>query len=244
MFEAQPTLLIESGNSSWKAARLRANALEYCSRGSDFGSLRNWLRERPEQRIVLATVGDENDAVLLVSELQQRGYEIYRVQTSDITHFTHCYTMPEKLGVDRWLTMVALRDRPLPVAIVDVGTAITLDVMNIGGVHLGGWIAPGFLLMQESLVSRSRRLAVHEHEPQHLLGTSTEEAISLGCAAALQGFVEQAIQTANGVLNRQPYELYLTGGGVRHLNLAQLPPHQLRPHLVLEGLQAWAKERL
>lgn len=244
MFEAQPTLLIESGNSSWKAARLRANALEYCGRGSDFGSLRNWLRERPEQRIVLATVGDENDAVLLVSELQQRGYEIYRVQTSDITHFTHCYTMPEKLGVDRWLTMVALRDRPLPVVIIDVGTAVTLDLMAVGGVHLGGWIAPGFLLMQDALVSRSRRLSVHEHEPLQRLGANTEEAISLGCAAALQGFVEHAVRTVDEELSGKPYELYLTGGGVRHLDLARLPTHQLRPHLVLEGLQAWAKERL
>lgn len=238
------TLLIESGNSSWKAAQAQTEGLNFCGRGADFSSLRAWLQQRPERKIVLATVGAEQEAVSLVSELQNDGYEIYRVQTGEITDFTHCYANPERLGVDRWLTMVALRHRPLPVLVIDAGTAVTFDVLQVGGIHLGGWIAPGFMLMQEALIRRSSRLSIHDEAPSGLLGQHTEDAIGLGCAASLQGFVEYAIAVADSLLKGQPYELYFTGGGVRHLRMERLPQHEVRPHLVLEGLHQWAKEQL
>ena len=62
----------------------------------------------------------------------------------------HCglriaYPDPARLGVDRWLAMLAARRLSLaqPVIIAMAGTALTLDVVDAHGRHLGGFIPPG-----------------------------------------------------------------------------------------------------
>jgi type III pantothenate kinase len=56
------------------------------------------------------------------------------------------YTNPTKLGVDRWLALLGAIDFSDPVdkLIIDAGSAITLDLLNKDGKHLGGAILPGF----------------------------------------------------------------------------------------------------
>lgn len=240
------TLFVEIGNSAWKAVRfsLANNGLEACGRGSTLNHLDEWLKLQPEQQLVLATVGVEQEVVELIAKLKAQGYGVHRAQTSLINGFEHCYAEPSRLGVDRWLTMLALRESKAPVVVIDVGTAVTLDVMDIGGKHLGGWIAPGFELMQDALVGRSGRLKARKSAPDGVIGCSTEDAIGLGCIAALQGFCEQAVMVANEHFAGRAFDLYLSGGGAGYLNTNRLPPHSLRPLLVLEGLYAWWQEQL
>lgn len=65
---------------------------------------------------------------------------------------TNAYLQPEKLGVDRWLALLAARrHHASPVCIADCGTAITLDLLDEHGRHLGGMISPGLELMRKSL---------------------------------------------------------------------------------------------
>lgn len=239
-------LFLEVGNSAWKAARFNptAQALEACGRGNTQDHLYQWLQQQPEQQLVLATVGAEQEMVDLLAKLKQQGYQALRAQTTEIAGFEHCYTEPSCLGVDRWLTLLALRESKLPVVVIDAGTAITLDLMDVGGKHLGGWIAPGLQLMQEALVNRSSRLKASEQVPMGRIGVTTESAIGLGCKAALQGFCEQAVVVANEQFAGRTFNLYLSGGGARYINSSTLPNCQLRPLLVLEGLYAWWQEQL
>lgn len=248
------TLFIESGNSAWKAARYgrtngqnlfgREGGISFCGQGSSFNTLYEWLEQQPERKVVLATVGAEQAAITLMTKLAASNYHVYRAETGEITGFEHCYLEPSLLGVDRWLTMVALRQSERPVAIIDAGTAITFDLMDVGGKHLGGWIAPGFQLMQEALVSRSSRLKANEQAPRGLIGSNTEDAIGLGCKAAVQGFSEQGVLVAKEKFAGRPFDVFVSGGGARLLNISRLPNCQLRPLLVLEGLYAWWQEQL
>lgn len=248
------TLFIESGNSAWKAARFekpngenllsRLGELSLCGRGNTFTALYEWLELQPERRIVLATVGAEQEAVDLIAKLNRHNYQVHRAETAQISGFEHCYTEPSRLGVDRWLTMVALRGNEQPVVIIDAGTAITLDLMDVGGKHLGGWIAPGFHLMQDALVGRSNRLKAKQQAPSGTIGINTEDAIGLGCKAALQGFCEQALVAAKETLAEQAFDIYLLGGSSQLLNSDRWPNCELRPLLVLEGLYAWWQEQL
>jgi len=241
----EAVILVEAGNTDWKAAVCEPNAEVVAQfRGAEITALSAWLRGREERVIVLATVGAEQEALSLIGEMQDAGFEVYRVQTSEIDGFQHSYENISHLGVDRWLTMVALKHLAKPVVIIDVGTAITVDWMDAHGVHKGGWIAPGFWLMQDALVRRSARLRVQDSVPNEVMGTSTESCIANGCAAALDGLCQRAIEYADTIFGIDGYELYLTGGGVRHLNREILPPHQIRPHLVLEGLAVWTREHL
>lgn len=237
-------LLIEAGNSTWQAARYTdALGLKEIARGQHLSELSQWLTQQPQQHFLFASVGNEAELLVFIEQWQQQGYQITRVQTGQIAGFNHCYKEPQRLGVDRWLTMVALRFRPQPVVIIDLGTAMTLDLLAVNGQHLGGWIAPGFHLMQEALVQRSHRLSKQNNEAisntSLALGTQTETAIRFGCQAALQGFCEQAVLLAQQELGSNEFELYFSGGGVQQVNLARFPKAQVRPLLVLEGLCAW-----
>lgn len=144
----------------------------------------------------------------------------------------NAYQQPEKLGVDRWVSLVAVRHQyPGAACVVDCGTAITVDVIDVNGNHLGGLISPGLSLMKKSLAQGTEALQFSETKQPFGLANYTEAAIYNGTLAAAIGLVEH-------VLFKQPpnTQLILTGGD------AQLIAEQLNftpiinPDLVLRGL--------
>ena len=75
----------------------------------------------------------------------------------------NAYQQPEKLGVDRWLSLVAVWGQyHSPACIVDCGTAITVDLIDADGRHQGGLISPGLALMKKSLGLGTVALSVSE----------------------------------------------------------------------------------
>jgi len=76
-------------------------------------------------------------------------------------HVRVAYEDPGRLGIDRFCAMIEARarheDRPL--AVINAGTAITLDVVDLDGQHLGGLILPGWRAQLEALGSGAPGLA-------------------------------------------------------------------------------------
>ena len=61
---------------------------------------------------------------------------------------------PDMVGIDRLVDAVAvnrLRDAKRSAAIVDVGTAITVDLVSANGAFLGGAILPGIAMAARAL---------------------------------------------------------------------------------------------
>lgn len=152
----------------------------------------------------------------------------------------NAYSEPARLGVDRWLGMVALwQQQAGPFALVSAGTALTFDRVSASGQHLGGLIAPGFGAMQRSLlqVTQVAATAASEAVLSGGLGRDSESAIRLGALHAAAGMVSRALASdgADAAERR-----VLTGG-----DAAALLPHLgagfvLAPELVLQGLLAVA----
>ena len=72
---------------------------------------------------------------------------------------TSGYRDPERLGVDRWLALIAARERSKqPTVIVDAGSACTIDLLDSEGRHLGGYILPGLTAMGEALVRGTHQI--------------------------------------------------------------------------------------
>lgn len=119
-----------------------------------------------------------------------------------------------RLGVDRWLAMLAaFRDAKGGCVVVDCGTAMTVDLINSEGRHLGGYIVPGLNLLATTLTQNT---AIELHgEPVWGLqpGNSTEEAIYHGALQMLIALLEKTLtrQLASLSANKPPV-LYLTGG--------------------------------
>lgn len=146
------------------------------------------------------------------------------------------YEVPEQLGVDRWLAMVAAWQRKRNAAcVVDCGSAITIDILDADGRHLGGWIAPGLHMMRAALV-QGTALPPVAGTGSRRPGRNTAAAILNGTLQAAVGMLEQAMQ-------QLPHEgsLLLTGGDADELAQALCRPHEIRPDLVLEGLAAIVK---
>lgn len=148
----------------------------------------------------------------------------------------NAYENPEKLGVDRWVCLVALRkSQPLPVCVADCGKAITLDVLDANGRHLGGLIAPGLTLMTEALSRRTQGLPLADGSYQGLLARDTSAAMLSGARHAAVGLIERTLHETGTLLGCVP-SLALTGGDAETLAGELSLPYALVPDLVLQGL--------
>jgi type III pantothenate kinase len=145
------------------------------------------------------------------------------------------YEKFQTLGVDRWLAILAAREiTRLPVAVIDLGTANTCDIV-VNNKHLGGWIAPGFSIMRESLLSNTQQVIGDNNMPAILdIGNTTEKCVSYGCLASQAGFVTMAQQYLNN--KYEDYFVLVTGGGQNSLILKDNKKILSFPNLVLRGL--------
>jgi type III pantothenate kinase len=142
----------------------------------------------------------------------------------------------ENLGVDRWLAILAARKiTDLPVAVLDLGTANTCDIV-IEHEHIGGWIAPGFNVMKQSLLSNTQKVFTDLSVPEQIdLGRATPDCVNLGCLSALHGFALRAQDYL--MAKTQDYEILVTGGDQTLLYSLKSSRFRFFPNLVLLGLQ-------
>ncbi|HKU80100.1 MAG TPA: type III pantothenate kinase [Rhodanobacteraceae bacterium] len=101
------------------------------------------------------------------------------------------YAKPERLGIDRFLSMVAVRARTGGAGIViGCGTALTLDAVSAGGEHAAGLIAlsPGRML--EALRVETAIAASNPDAFSGDGGDDTAAALQAGCWSAAGALVE------------------------------------------------------
>lgn len=148
------------------------------------------------------------------------------------------YAQPHKLGVDRFLALLAARARGDGAALVcGIGTATTLDLIDADGGHRGGRIAPSPTLMREALHARAAQLplAGGHYRP---FAVDTADALVSGCEGATLALIERSRDAACDELGSTP-RLLMHGGGSDAL-FARLENATHVPALVLEGLARWA----
>lgn len=150
---------------------------------------------------------------------------------------TSGYTQPETLGVDRWLAIVAAHNKKHSAClVVSLGTAITVDLVDRSGRHLGGFIGPGFGLSLRSLLGATKRIECLS-EPSELNsypGLSTDSAVYAGVVAMLCGLVSRGLDRLKAATD-SPIEIFLTGGDARKLK-PFYPDASVVDELVLDGL--------
>jgi pantothenate kinase, type III len=149
------------------------------------------------------------------------------------------YPQPQRFGVDRFLALLAAHQAGGDVLLAGVGTALTIDLLDAGGRHHGGRIAPSPTLMREVLHARAAQLPAQGGDYVEF-ADDTEDALASGCDGAAVALVLRSLDQARQRLGREP-ALLLHGGGAEAL-LPLLPQARLQPSLVIEGLAIWARE--
>ena len=147
------------------------------------------------------------------------------------------YRPPSDVGADRIANAIGARVLyGVPLIIVDLGTATTVDAVSEEGVYLGGAITPGLETSVAGLIAAAAKLRpVTLRPPGPVIGRTTEEALLAGAiyghAAEVQGLVRRMRKELG-----KSATVVGTGGLVSLLAPYLDVLHHVRPHLTLEGL--------
>lgn len=161
--------------------------------------------------------------------------------TPEVAGVVNAYPDAGKLGVDRWLAVVAgYKRKKGAVLVIDAGTALKADLVSADGQHLGGYIAPGMGLMESSLFSGTDqvRFAPQNCSAGLAFGCATADAVNAGILAAQIGAVTVAIAEAERQMP-EGFAILLTGGDAVSIDSHLGSTYEIEqvPELVLDGLQ-------
>lgn len=201
-----------------------------------------WRTVPAPHSIVAASVTDPAREAAVARCVRDRfGLDIHWLLTpAAACGVTNAYSEPERLGVDRFLAMVAARADGLGACVlVGVGTALTLDALAADGHHLGGLIAPGPQLMQQSLRDATARVRPQRAGAMVDAADNTADAVHSGCWQAAAALVERFAARMTPRLGGDPV-LSLSGGDARQLAALLALPARCTGDSVLRGLAVWA----
>ncbi len=200
-------------------------------------------------RIVVSSVAgdDVNDA--FIAAALEAGAPVPEFVTSErsAAGITTDYLEPWRLGVDRFIGAIGAHHLASgqPVCVVNVGTAITIDLVDGSGRHHGGAIVPGPALMVSSLLTQTngirRRANGGPAGSTGMFAKTTRTAIGEGARHAAAAVIDRAIEEARIRLGSRPLVL-LTGGGSADIKPLIRSTSVSLPDLVLHGLAVWARQ--
>ena len=144
----------------------------------------------------------------------------------------NAYKSPSLLGSDRWLAMIASYEmcHENCFITIDIGSAITIDVVDSLGNHQGGLIFPGLHMIRQTFNFPENCV-----ENIHTLGNSTQEGWSIGTMSLLVDFINLKVNELKIKFPSAP--IFISGGGFEDLkNFIQFP-YSYHRNLVLDGLE-------
>ncbi|HTV86445.1 MAG TPA: type III pantothenate kinase [Dyella sp.] len=241
-------LLLDLGNTRLKWALASANG--WSARGAlawndDVPTaLASAWRDMPRPaRVVGASVVDaarEADVEKIVAGTFARDVTWVRTP-AEACGVRNAYAEPQRLGVDRFLAMVAAHAAGhAPCVLAGIGTALTLDALGADGTHLGGLIAPGPLLMQQSLLGATARVRPAQAGAIRDIADNTADAVASGCWLAAAALVERFARRIAEQSSKTAVRLLLDGGDADLLLPLLTVPGELAADSVLRGLLVWA----
>ncbi|MCQ4298272.1 type III pantothenate kinase [Pseudomonas stutzeri] len=184
--------------------------------------------------------GDRETDEICICLSEALGIEVERASPAvQLGGVINGYVDHGRLGMDRWLAMVgAFQFRRSAMMVIDLGTAVTVDLVDPQGMHLGGYICPGVSLLRHQLHTHTRRISysLPEGDASQCAtapGRTTAEAVERGCILMLHGFLSSQILQAEAYLGAS-FDIYATGGDAAFIS--DIPRIKCIPDLVFRGL--------
>jgi type III pantothenate kinase len=123
------------------------------------------------------------------------------------------YRTPGTLGADRYAAALAAREMSgAPVIVVDCGTALTINVVDVEGYFLGGSISPGFGLALRMLHRGTEQLPeLRPSAEVPLIGRDTAASLRSGVLHVLRQGVSASVSAIRKITGPDT-PILLTGG--------------------------------
>jgi type III pantothenate kinase len=151
--------------------------------------------------------------------------------------FNNTYATPETLGVDR-IALVSASVQQYQnqnVLIIDAGTCITYDFINMKNDYMGGSISPGMRLRYESMNNLTAKLPLLKAKmPDHLIGNSTAESMHSGVIHGITHEIDGIITEYENKF--KDLTVILTGGDADFLAKRLKSSIFAHSNFLLEGL--------
>jgi type III pantothenate kinase len=218
--------------------------------GSD-GELRQCLMDAWEKIPIIETSveGKRNGAIVVSSVKPVWTDEIRQIVEEDLGEktlvigediplpMTVWVDEPRKVGTDRVMAASAayavVEDA---VVVVDLGTAVTIDLVDEHGTFQGGVIVPGFDISAQALKDHTALLPkVTVHPPSGPYGKNTADAINCGLYYSIIGAMEEIIRRYAEQIGRWPQTI-ITGSGAEVIKDDCPFVDNYVPHLVIKGI--------
>jgi type III pantothenate kinase len=144
---------------------------------------------------------------------------------------------PDKIGTDRVVAAAAayavVEDA---VVVADLGTAVTIDLVDQNGIFQGGVICPGLEISAKALNENTAQLPkVTVTKPEAPLGKNTTEAINCGLYYSIIGTLEEVIRRYAEKIGKWPQTI-ITGTGAKIIKDDCQFIDNYVPNLVIKGI--------
>ena len=154
---------------------------------------------------------------------------IFATTQKSYKNLTNGYQDITQLGVDRWLSLIAIYEQfpQQDCLIIDIGSAITMDILKKDGQHTSLGIMPGFDWL------KSTKPAFNNIQKK-----DTFNAWDTGCRLMI-------IDTINNRTSHyKNHQIIFTGGGAKYFLTEFNFDYQIYDNLVLTGLNFWHNNQL
>jgi len=163
------------------------------------------------EHIALCSVVKELEDEIL-REFQD--YNVFVVRADLNTGIKMNYSPVESLGVDRFANIVGFTQRyNLPGAVIDIGSALTLDLIGSDKTYMGGLIFPGPGLCRDTVSKKTDLLPrVEIKQMPGILGNSTNESIQSGIYTGFKCMITEFIRQIEKEFQSGSFITVATGG--------------------------------
>lgn len=246
-------LTCDVGNTNITVGLVRGNRLAFKSvlATEDFRQLGRLLKRRFEENRIAPFTAEAGVICSVVPRINAQvrralrevlNTEVYIVGKHFTVPIKNRYFSPRQVGQDRLVcAYMAMRLYGAPVISVDLGTAITLDIVSKDKAYLGGIILPGLGLSLSALARHTALLPkVVPTRAKSLIGRDTRQSmlsgITFGFGSMIDGLIERFKKELNPSL-----KVVMTGGDSLLLKPYCTKVDYFQPDLILKGMAGLAK---
>lgn len=124
------------------------------------------------------------------------------------------FPKPKMIGADRLANACGAVVRyGAPCIVIDIGTALTFDVVDENGNYIGGVIGPGMPLMFDYMAEKTALLPhIEPRKLKRSIGKSTTEAMRIGAQLGCRGMVHEILKAVKRELTVARPHVVATGG--------------------------------
>lgn len=240
-------LIIDAGNTSVKWAAFENDVLiciardiqDAASTDTDEDCAR-LLAFKPDN-IYFASVrnAEQEKELVLFIQVQFVGVSVHKLKSQERScGVTNSYDDVSRLGVDRWLTVLAAFDQAQDTVVIDAGTALKVEFIPANGRYQGGYIVPGQAMMESMLVANTGKIRFNDADLMNYNGliNNTGLAVHLGCWEMTLALVERVYK------QNEHKRFVFTGGNGNKIMQALSINAKYEPNLVVQGAKKLGDE--